>query len=121
MNNPAAHLAHTAFAARLLLLAAAAGCALTSMSARSSEAPALDLTMKVIGKDERVDDRVINRIVIPGVPAGPVSGSRAEAAMQARQQRLDAWQQRRDAARERAETTRERLQERREERRESRQ
>ena len=47
--------------------------------ARASDAGAgLDLTMEVIGKDERLDERVINRILIPGVP--PASGNAEDAA-----------------------------------------
>ncbi|WP_420466689.1 hypothetical protein [Panacagrimonas sp.] len=104
------------FATHLLLAATLSG-ALASLPAWSSEAQQLDLTMEVIGKDERLDERVVNRIAIPGVRSGPVSGDRAEAAAQARQQRQDAWQQRREAARQRADSARERFQERREERR----
>jgi hypothetical protein len=86
--------------------------------ARASDAGAgLDLTMEVIGKDERLDERVINRILIPGVP--PASGN-AEDAAAARKLRMDAWRQQREAARERAEERREQFRERREARREER-
>lgn len=35
---------------------------------RASDAAGLDLTIDVLGRNDRIDERIVNRIQIPGVP-----------------------------------------------------
>lgn len=87
MNAP---LFRHAFAASLLVALLA-----LPLHARADDARGLDLTMQVLGKDDRVDDRLVNRILIPGVG----STARAEAAAaeraSAREERQAAREERR--------------------------
>lgn len=101
----------------LLVVGVALACAAPGAVQAGDSAAGLDLTMKVIGKDERLDERAINRILIPGMPS---AGGNAKDAAAARKLRVDAWRQQRQAARERAEERREQFRERREARREER-
>lgn len=51
--------------ARLLVL----GCALASAAgARAADPSGLDLTIEVLGREDRVDERIVNRIEVPGLP-----------------------------------------------------
>lgn len=40
-------------------------------AARAADTDGLDLTIEVLGKNERIDDRIVNRIPVPGVPLDP--------------------------------------------------
>ncbi|MGQ0619984.1 MAG: hypothetical protein ACT4QA_08725 [Panacagrimonas sp.] len=39
------------------------------MTAMAEDAAGLDLTMQVLGKNDKVDDRLVNRILVPGIGA----------------------------------------------------
>lgn len=80
--------------------------------ARAQDAAGLDLTMQVLGKDDRVDDRLVNRIQIPGIGGGQAAaGERVRAEARERQA---AREENREARRERREEALERYRERRE-------
>lgn len=40
-------------------------------AARAADTDGLDLTIEVLGKNERIDDRIVNRIPVPGVQLDP--------------------------------------------------
>lgn len=83
-----------------------------SEPASAGDAPGLDLTMQVLGKDDKFDDRLANRIRVPGIGAG-ISAERAKAAAAAAKDRQDARQDNRDDRRERRDEAVERYRDRR--------
>ena len=48
--------------------------------AASADPQGLDLTMQVLRKDEKVDDRLVNRIPLPGARPGALGRGRARGA-----------------------------------------
>lgn len=82
-----------------------------AMPAWADAGAALDITMEVLGKNEHVDERLVNRIEIPGVgrdrvPVSAAQRSQDERERQERRQQnrddyREARQQRREDARER--------------------
>lgn len=101
------HRKPVALAGALLLLA------FTAPSLHAEDAAGLDLTMQVLGKDERVDDRLVNRIQIPGIGALQ-AGESGPRRTEAREERRETREENREARRERREETLERYRERRE-------
>lgn len=45
--------------------------ALLASSAYAADTSGLDLTIEVLGREDRIDERIVNRIEIPGVSADP--------------------------------------------------
>lgn len=52
---------------RLTVSLALAGLLGASLAARAADTDGLDLTIEVLGKHERVDERIVNRIEVPGI------------------------------------------------------
>lgn len=91
------------------VLAAAVFMAVGVTPARAADdAAGLDLTMQVLGKDDKVDDGLVNHILIPGV--GAAAAERAKGAAEARRASRE---ENRESRRERREDAVERYRERR--------
>lgn len=85
----------------------AAGLLVMPLHSKADDTGGLDLTMQVMGKDDRVDERLVNRILIPGI--GGAARAEAAAAERAfareerqaareerRARRIENWERRRD-------------------------
>lgn len=65
------------------------------LHAWADDAGGLDLTMQVLGKDDRFDDRLVNRILIPGVGGAARAEAAAAERASAREERQAAREERR--------------------------
>lgn len=52
-----------------------AGALVVVLPARAADTDGLDLTIEVLGKNERVDERIVNRIEVPGIRLGARSAA----------------------------------------------
>lgn len=85
------------------------------MTAMADAAAGLDLTMQVLGKNDKVDDRLVNRILVPGI--GTARGGQRAAGAQdrssAREERQTLREENREARKEQREEALESFRERR--------
>lgn len=79
---------------QVFVFSLALGLAVLPLQAHADKGGGLDLTMQVLGKDERVDDRLVNRIQVPGI-GGALSREAAAERATAREQRQAAREERR--------------------------